>query len=40
VLRIPLAATCQVDGDTARLGFTLPPGSYATIVLRELLKNE
>lgn len=29
----------QVSGDCARLEFSLPPGSYATVVLREYMKS-
>jgi len=32
--------TLEIEGTNARLGFTLPKGSYATLVLRELTKNE
>jgi len=38
-LRIPLGdATCLVEGDTLQLEFSLPRGSYATSVLREITK--
>lgn len=38
-LRVPLGdATCQADGDLLRLEFSLPKGSYATSVLREITK--
>jgi tRNA pseudouridine13 synthase len=40
LLRIPLAVTCELVGEDARLAFSLPPGSYATVVLRELLKRD
>jgi len=32
--------TVDIEGTDARLAFTLPKGSYATLVLRELTKNE
>jgi len=39
-LRVPLeAATCQVDDDQLQLEFSLPKGSYATSVLREITKS-
>lgn len=38
-LRVPLGdATCLLEGDTLQLGFSLPRGSYATSVLREIIK--
>ena len=38
-LRVPLGdSTCLVDGDTLRLEFSLPRGSYATSVVREITK--
>lgn len=38
-LRIPLAELeWSLDGDTLTLFFSLPPGAYATSVLRELMK--
>lgn len=38
-LRIPLAELeWSLDGDTLSLSFSLPPGAYATSVLRELMK--
>ncbi|MDF0676678.1 MAG: tRNA pseudouridine(13) synthase TruD [Nitrospira sp.] len=38
-LRIPLAELeWSLDGDTLTLSFSLPPGAYATSVLRELMK--
>jgi tRNA pseudouridine13 synthase len=36
--RIPFAATWAAEGDALTLAFSLPAGSYATVVLRELLK--
>jgi len=30
----------SVDEDRVTLAFTLPPGSYATSVLREVMKND
>lgn len=39
-LRVPLALEeVGADGDALRLRFTLPAGSYATVLLRELLKD-
>ncbi|MGV3625323.1 MAG: tRNA pseudouridine(13) synthase TruD [Archangium sp.] len=39
-LRVPLALEeVKADGDVLRLRFTLPAGSYATVLLRELLKD-
>lgn len=39
-LRVPLALEeVNADGDVLRLRFTLPAGSYATVLLRELLKD-
>ncbi len=38
--RIPFQATWSLEGEALRLAFTLPAGSYATVVLRELLKTE
>lgn len=39
-LRVPLALEeVNADGDSLRLRFTLPAGSYATVLLRELLKD-
>jgi tRNA pseudouridine13 synthase len=39
-LRVPLGdATCLVEGDTLRLDFSLPRGSYATSVVREITKS-
>ena len=32
--------TSEVSGDVARLGFTLPRGGYATVLLREIIKPE
>jgi tRNA pseudouridine13 synthase len=41
LLRIPLSAQLEDAGaGVVRLDFTLPAGSYATVVLRELLKDE
>ena len=38
-LRVPLAdAACRVEGDVLSLEFSLPRGSYATSVLREITK--
>jgi tRNA pseudouridine13 synthase len=38
-LRVPLGdAACQLEGDRLQLEFTLPKGSYATSVLREITK--
>jgi tRNA pseudouridine13 synthase len=38
-LRVPLGdASCLVEGDDLRLEFTLPKGSYATSVVREITK--
>ena len=38
-LRVPLGdATCQAEGDTLQLEFSLPKGSYATSVVREITK--
>ncbi len=38
-LRVPLGdCSCALEGDDLRLEFTLPRGSYATSVLRELTK--
>ena len=38
-LRIPLGeAVCHVEGDLLRLEFSLPKGSYATSVVREITK--
>ena len=28
----------EIDGDAVRVSFTLPRGSYATVVLAELMK--
>lgn len=40
-LRVPLAELEWVlDGSTITLSFVLPPGAYATSVLRELMKND
>ena len=44
-LRIPLAdATCEASQDEAgsflHLSFFLPSGSYATVLLREIMKSE
>lgn len=40
-LRVPLDAQLDDDGGSVvRLGFTLPAGSYATVVLRELFKQD
>ena len=40
VLRIPLAdLEWSLDGSTLTLSFSLPPGAYATSVLRELMKS-
>jgi tRNA pseudouridine13 synthase len=40
-LRVPLAdLKWSLDGSTLTLAFTLPPGAYATNVLRELMKTE
>lgn len=30
----------EIDDDTIRIGFSLPSGSYATVLLRELMKND
>lgn len=38
--RLPLAAAIEPDGADLWLSFELPKGSYATVVLRELLKEE
>lgn len=39
ILRVRLGEpTFEATGDTARLSFSLPAGSYATMVLRELMK--
>ncbi len=39
-LRVPLALEdVAAEGDTLKLRFTLPAGSYATVLLRELLKD-
>jgi tRNA pseudouridine13 synthase len=40
VMRLPFEASAQVVEGGVRLSFTLPAGSYATVVLRELLKSE
>jgi len=38
-LRVPLAELeWSLDGSVLTLAFTLPPGAYATSVLRELMK--
>jgi tRNA pseudouridine13 synthase len=38
-LRVPLGdATCRLEGDALQLEFSLPRGSYATSVLREITK--
>jgi tRNA pseudouridine13 synthase len=38
-LRVPLGdSTCQVEGDMLKLEFSLPRGSYATSVVREITK--
>jgi len=38
-LRVPLEdVACRAGGDTLKLEFTLPRGSYATSVLREITK--
>jgi tRNA pseudouridine13 synthase len=38
-LRVPLLdCASNVDGDNLVIGFTLPKGSYATAVLREVMK--
>jgi len=38
-LRVPLGdVACRAEGDTLKLEFTLPRGSYATSVLREITK--
>jgi len=40
-LRVPLAgATARQEGDDLLVSFGLPKGSYATSVLREIMKNE
>ena len=40
-LRVPLTgASARSEGDDLLLAFTLPKGSYATSVLREVMKNE
>ena len=33
----PEAIQCGIEGDEAELSFRLPPGAYATAVLRELV---
>ena len=39
-LRVPLGeSSCTPEGSDLRLEFTLPKGSYATSVLREITKN-
>lgn len=38
LLRVPFRAEVSCTGDEARLQFELPAGSYATVVLREVLK--
>lgn len=38
--RIPLAEVDLAWDEGLRVSFTLPPGSYATIVLREVMKND
>lgn len=38
--RIPLAEVDLAWDDNLLVSFTLPPGSYATIVLREVMKND
>jgi tRNA pseudouridine13 synthase len=40
VMRIPFDASSEVVEGGVKLTFTLPAGSYATVVLRELLKQE
>jgi tRNA pseudouridine13 synthase len=38
-LRVPLETpSCRVDGDALHLAFSLPKGSYATSVVREITK--
>lgn len=38
-LRVPITVEeARAEADTLRLGFSLPAGSYATVVLRELMK--
>jgi tRNA pseudouridine13 synthase len=38
-LRVPLGdATCLLEGDTLQMEFSLPKGSYATSVVREITK--
>lgn len=41
-LRVPLRdASLEVEGDSTLVArFTLPPGAFATVVLRELMKND
>jgi tRNA pseudouridine13 synthase len=38
--RLPLRAEVEGEGDGYRARFELPKGSYATVVLRELVKGE
>lgn len=39
-LRVPLSdVSCQIEGDTLKLEFSLPKGSYATSVVREITKS-
>ena len=40
-LRVPLAgAAARKDGDDLIVSFSLPKGSYATSVLREIMKSD
>ena len=40
VLRLPVALDVREDADGLVLSFELPPGAYATVVLREITKGE